>query len=106
VAGSLVFLWRGRDALAAKFIGIIFAEEDVPLLAALKDFFLLRGDAPADFDFDFFLFLKDVSDGLHDMLANSIAVLDELDFVALDEEINDLVGDTDNFFAAQSHDSV
>ena len=102
----MVFFGGGGDALAAEFFGIIFAEKDVPLLAALEDFFFLGGDALADFEFDLLLVLEDICKSLNDVLADGVAVLDELDFVGLDEEIDDLVGDADNFFAAQSHGSV
>ena len=103
MAGLLVFFGGCGNTNAAEFIGIVFAEEDVPLLAAFEDFFFLGSDALADFDLDFFFFAKDFGNGLNDMLANGVAVFDELDFVALHEKIGDLVGDTHNFFAAQSH---
>jgi hypothetical protein len=46
---SVPVVWRGGNAHAAKFILVILFVEDVPLLAAFKDFFFLRGDALADF---------------------------------------------------------
>jgi len=101
--GLLVLFGGGGDTHAAEFIGIVFAEEKVPLLAAFEDFFFLGRDALADFDLDLFFLAEDIGDGLDDVLADGVAVLDKLDFIALHEKIGDLIGDADNFFAAQSH---
>ena len=99
----MVLFGGGGDAHTTEFVGIVFAEENFPFLAALEDFLLLGSDAFADFDLDLFFFAKDIGDGLDDVLADGIAVLDKLDFVALHEEIGDLMGNADDFFAAQSH---
>jgi hypothetical protein len=101
-----VFFGGCGYALAAKFFGVIFPVEDVPLFAAFEDFFFLGSDALADFGFDFFLVAEDVGHGLDHVLTDGVAVLDEFDFVALHQKIDDLMGDADNFFAAQSHNSV
>jgi hypothetical protein len=37
------------------------------------------------------------------VLTNGVAIFDEDDVVALHQEIDDLVGDTYNFFTAQAH---
>ena len=103
VAGFLMLFGCGRDTLAAKFFGIVFAEEDIPFFAAFQDFLLLGSDALADLDLDFLFFFEDIGDGLDNVLANGVAVLHEFDIVALDEQFDNLVGDADNFFAAQSH---
>ena len=103
MAGLLVLFGGGGDTHAAEFIGIVFAEEEVPFLAAFDDFLFLGRDALADFDLDLFFLAKDIGDGLDDVLADGVAVLDKLDFIALHEKIGDLMGDADNFFAAQSH---
>src|SRR5271157_3176359 len=103
VASLLMFFWSGSDAGAAQFIGIIFAEEDVPLFAAFQNFFFLRGDLLADFHFDLFFLAKNVGHGLDHVLADGIAVLDKFDFIALDQQVHDLVRDTHDFFAGQSH---
>ena len=83
MARFLVFFGGGRDTHAAEFFGIVFAEEDFPLFATLEDFLLLRSDAFPNFDLDFFFLAKDVADGLDNVLTDGVAVLDELDFVAL-----------------------
>jgi len=103
VAGLLVLFGGGGDTHAAEFIGIVLAEEEIPLLTAFDDFLFLGSDALADFGFDLFFFAQDVGDGLDDVLADGVAVFDELDFIALHEKIGDLMGDADDFFAAQSH---
>ena len=103
VAGLLVFFRGCGDAHAAEFFAVILAEEDVPLFAAFKNFFFLGSDALANFHFDFFFFAEDVGHGLNHVLTNSVAVFDEDDVVALHQEIDDLVGDTYNFFTAQAH---
>jgi hypothetical protein len=103
VAGLLMFFGCGGDTHAAEFIGIVFAEEKFPLLAAFEDFLFLGRDALADFDLDLFFLAEDIGDGLDDVLADGVTVLDKLDFIGLHQKIGDLMGDADNFFAGQSH---
>jgi len=54
VAGFLMLFGSGGNPRAAQLIGIIFAEQEVPLFAAFQNFLFLRGDFFADFNFDFF----------------------------------------------------
>jgi hypothetical protein len=103
VAGFLVFFRSGGDALAAKFFGIVLAEQDVPFFAAFQDFFLLGSDAFADFHFDFFFFAKDIGHCLDHVLTDGVAILDEFHLVGLHQQIYQLMRDAHNFFAAQSH---
>src|ERR1700676_395885 len=100
----LVFFGGGGDAHAAEFFGVVFAVQDLPLFAAFDDFFFLGSDALADFEVGFFFFAERGGDNLDDMLANGVAIVDEFDVVAGDEDVGDLVRDADNFFAAESHD--
>src|SRR6266481_1625272 len=102
VAGFLVLFGGGGDAGAAEFVGIILAEQQVPLLAAFENFFFLRGDLLADFDLDFFFLAQDVGHGLDHVLADSVAVFDKFHFVALHQQVHDLVRDAHHFFPAQS----
>src|SRR5260370_22565658 len=72
----------GGDSHAAELIAVILAIEDVPLFAALENFFLLRSDALADFGVGFLFVLQRGGENLHDLLADGVAVLDEFHFVA------------------------
>src|SRR5689334_11643327 len=56
------------DAHAAKFILVILLVEDVPLLAAFEDFFLLRSDSLADFQLDLFFVFQRGGQNLHHLL--------------------------------------
>jgi len=106
VPGLLVLL-RGRgDSHASEFLGVVFAEQNVPFLTAFEDFLFLRSDALADLDFDLLLFLQDVGHGLDHVLTDGVAVLDELDFIALHQQIHDLVGNANDLLSAQTHGSV
>src|SRR5260370_33813430 len=49
---------RGGDSHAAELVAVILAIEDVPLFAALENFFLLRSDALADFGVGFLFVLQ------------------------------------------------
>src|SRR5579859_6273556 len=93
----------GGDSQPAKFVGIILAVEDVPLLAILKNFFFLRGDFLADFEIRLFFFVKSSRQDLHDLLADGVAVFHEFHVVAGNQHVRDLMGNSYNFFAAQSH---
>jgi hypothetical protein len=103
VAGFLVLFESSGDTGAAKFVGIIFAEEHIPLLAAFENFLFLRGDALANLLLEFFFIAEDVGDGLDHVLTDGVAVLDEFHFIALHQKIDDLVRDANDFFAGQSH---
>src|SRR6266849_10098532 len=93
----------GGDAHAAEFVGVILAVEDVPLFAALKDLFFLRGDAFADFGVGFFFFFQRGGKNLHDLLTNGVAVLDKLHLVAGDQHFGNLMRQANDFFPAESH---
>ncbi len=95
-----MFFGGGGHPHAAKFLGIIFAKEQIPLFAAFENFFFLRGDALAGFELGFFFFAQCGGNDLNDLTTNGIAVVDEIDVVAGDQDIGQLVGDADNFFAA------
>ena len=100
----LVFFGAGGDAHAAEFFGVVLAIEDFPLFAAFDDFLFLRSNAFADLEVGFFFFAERGGHDLDDLLANGVAIVDEFDIVAGDEDVGDLVRDADNFFAAESHD--
>ena len=38
-----MFFWRGGDAHAAKFFGVILSKQQIPLFAAFENFFFLAG---------------------------------------------------------------
>ena len=100
MSGFLVFFRGGGNAHAAELFAVIFTEKDVPLFATFKNLFFLGSDALADFDLDFFFFAENVGHSLDHVLTNSVAVFDKDDIVALHQEIDDLVRDAYNFFAA------
>jgi len=54
----------------------------------------------------FFFLAENVGHGLDHVLANGVAVFDEFHFIALHQQIHDLVGDAHDFFAGQSHSVV
>src|SRR5579864_4604619 len=93
------------NAQAPEFILIILSVQHVPLFAAFQDFFLLRGNAFADFQLDLFLVAEHVGQDLNDLLANRVAVINEFHFVAGHQHLGDLVRESDNFFTAQSQHS-
>src|SRR5579859_5012862 len=93
----------GGDSQPAKLVGIILAVEDVPLLAILKNFFFLRGDFLADFEIRLFFFVKSSRQDLHDLLADGVAVFHKFHVVAGNQHVRDLMRDSYNLFAAQSH---
>src|SRR3981081_1480563 len=80
---------RGGNAHAAKFILVILLVEDVPLLAAFDDFFFLRSDFLAHFQFDFLFVFQRSRQNLHHLLANSVAVVDKFDFLAVHQHVRD-----------------
>src|SRR5260370_13046257 len=100
---TVAIVGRGGNAHAAEFIEVILLVEHVPFLAAFQDFLLLRGDAFAHFQLDFFFVAQHGRQNLHDLLADGVAVVDEFHVVAVDQHLGDLVRNSDNFFAAQSH---
>src|SRR6516162_144208 len=106
VPRPLVFFWSGRNPHAAQFFGIIFAEQHVPLFAALEDLLFLRSNPLANLLLDSFLFLQDIRHRLHHVLPDGVAVLHEFHFVALHQQVDDLVRDANHFFARQSHFSL
>ena len=95
-----MFFGSGGHTHAAKFFGIIFAKQQIPLFAAFENFFFLRGDALAGFELGFLFFAQRGGENLNDLTPDGVAVVDEIDVVAGDQDIGQLVGDADNFFAA------
>ncbi len=77
--------------------------EDVPLLAAFQDFFLLRGDFLAHFQFNLLFVFQRGRQNLHDLLANRVAVVDEFHFFAFDQHFRYLVREPYDFFAGEAH---
>src|SRR5712692_1302870 len=102
---SVAIVGRGGNAHAAELIEVILLVKNVPLLAAFQDFLFLRGNAPADFQLDFFFVSQHGGQNLDDLLADGVAVVDEFHIVAVDQHLGDLVRNSDNFFAAESHRS-
>ena len=76
------------DAQPFESLAIISAVQDVPLFAALEDFFFLRGDLRADFGINLFFELQQRRKNVDDFLANGVAVFDEIYFGTGDEKIN------------------
>src|SRR5438552_6617705 len=93
----------GGDARAAKLILVILLVENVPLLAAFEDFFLLRSDSLADFQLDLLFVFQSGRQNLNHLLPNGVAVVDEFHFLALDKYVRDLVRQPNNFFPGQAH---
>src|SRR5271155_1823836 len=85
---------------AAKFLGIIFAKEQIPFFATFENFFFLRGDALAGFELGFLFFAQRGGENLNDLTPDGVAVVNEIHVLAGDQDISQLVGDADNFFAA------
>jgi len=98
-----MFLGGRGYAHAAKFFGIVFAIEEVPLFAALEDFFLLRSNAFAGLEFSFFFLAERGGEDFDDLTTDGVAVVNKLDVIAGYQDVGELVGDADNFFAAKSH---
>src|SRR5579859_483975 len=95
----------GGDAHAAKFVGVVFAVEHVPFFAAFENFFFLRSDFLAHFDVRLFFFAQRISEDRHDLLADGVAVFNEVHFLARNQYFGDLMGESNNFLAAKSHSS-
>src|SRR5215467_4736914 len=93
----------GGDPEAPQFILVILFVQHIPLFAAFQDLFLLRGDTLADFQLNLFFVAEHGRQNLHDLLANRIAVVNKLHFVAGHEHVRDLVRQPDNLLSAQSH---
>src|SRR5882762_11759834 len=91
------------DAHAAKLILVILLVEDVPLLAAFQNFFFLRSDSLADFQFDLLFLFERGGQNLHHLLANGVAVVDEFHVFAGDKHFGDLVREPYDFFAGKAH---
>jgi hypothetical protein len=89
---AAVFLRGCGYAHAAKFFGIVLAIEEVPLFAALDDFFLLRSNAFAGFEFSFFFLAEGGGEDFDDLTADGVAVVNELDVVAGHQDVGELVG--------------
>src|SRR5882672_225829 len=89
----------GGNAQAAKFVGVILAIEDVPLLAVFEDFLFLRRNLLADFEVGLFFFVERRGQDLHYLLADRVAVLNKLHVVAGDQHVSNLMGQSDNLFA-------
>src|SRR5229473_2885310 len=102
-SGAMAVVGRGGDAHAAKLILVIFFVEDVPLLAAFQDFFLLRSDFLAHFQFNLLFFFQCGGQNLHDLLSNGVAVVDEFHFFAFDQHFRYLVREPYDFFAGEAH---
>src|SRR6266849_542825 len=93
------------NAHAAQFIEVILPVEDVPLLAAFENFFFLRSDPLAHFQFDLLFFFQRGGQNLHHLLANRVAVINKFYFFALDKHVSDLMREAYAFFAGQAHRS-
>src|ERR1700676_211000 len=93
----------GGDAHAAEFVGVILAVEDVPLFAALENFFFLRGDALAHFGVGLLFFFQRGGKNLHHLLTDGVAVLDKFHFVAGHQHFGDLMRKANDFFPAEPH---
>src|SRR6266576_5971877 len=100
---ALEVVWSGGDAHAAKLILVILLVEDVPLLAAFQDFFFLRSDSLAHFQFDLLFLFERGGQNLHHLLANGVAVVDEFHFFAGDKHFGDLVRQPYDFFSREAH---
>src|SRR5271170_2973279 len=99
---AMLFRRRGY-AHTAQLLRIILAIEQIPLFAALENFFFLRGNAFARFELGLLFFAQRGGQDLDDLAANGVAVVDEIDVLAGHQHIGELVRDADNFFAAKSH---
>src|SRR4029077_3196411 len=62
-----------------------------------------RGDFFADFQVRLLFFVERGGDDLHHLLADGVAVFNKFYIVAGYQHVRDLMGDSDNLFAAQSH---
>src|SRR5712664_4566154 len=102
-SGAMAVVGSGSDAHAAKFILVILFVHDVPLLAAFQDFFFLRSDFLAHFQFNLLFVFKCCGQNLHHLLANGVAVVDEFHFFAFDTHFRDLVREPYDFFAGEAH---
>src|SRR5277367_512967 len=94
---AMFFGSRGHTH-AAKFLGIILAKEQIPLFAAFENLFFLRGNALAGLELGFFFFAQRGGKDLDDLTADGVAVVDEIDVIAGDQDVGQLVGDADNLF--------
>src|SRR5208337_1311582 len=101
--GLLMFFRGGRNSLTTKLFCVVLSKQHVPFLTAFQNFFLLGGDALAHFDFHLLFFLQYVGHGLHYVLTDRVAVFYKFHFISLDQQIDELMGDAHNLFAAQSH---
>jgi hypothetical protein len=91
------------DAQALEPFGVILAVEDVPLFAALEDLFFLRTNFRADVRVYLLLKFEKRGDNGDDFLANSVAVLDKIDFRTGNKKVDDAMGEANRFFAGESH---
>src|SRR5690242_4112497 len=96
---------RGGDSHSTQLVCVVFPVKDVPLLAVFENFLFLRGDFLADFQVSFFFFVQRGGQDLNDLLPDGVAVFDEFHVIARNQHVRDLMGHSDNFFAAQSHSS-
>src|SRR5882762_217181 len=94
---------RSGNSHAAKFILIILFMEDIPLLAAFEDFFFLRSDFLADFQFNLLFVFQRSRQDLHHLLPNGVAVVDKFHFLAVHQHVRDLVREPYDFFAGEAH---
>src|SRR5712692_6055462 len=99
---AMAVIGSGGNAHAAKFIVVILLMKDVPLLAAFEDFFFLRSDSFAHFQFDFLFVFQCGSQNLHHLLANRVAIVNEFNFFAFHKYFSDLVREPYNFFAGEA----
>src|SRR6266851_5791384 len=100
---AMAVVGSGSNAHAAKFIVVILLMKDVPLLAAFEDFFFLRSDSFAHFQFDFLFVFQRGSQNLHHLLANRVAIVNEFNFFAFHKYFSDLVREPYDFFAGEAH---
>src|SRR5437016_4409271 len=98
---AMAVVRSGGDAHAAKLILVILLVEDVPLLATFQDFFFLRSDSLAHFQFDLLFLFERGGQNLHHLLANGVAVVDEFHFFAGDKHFGDLVRQPYDFFSRE-----
>src|SRR5579871_2791132 len=93
----------GRDAESPQLIDVILAIEHVPLFAAFQNFFLLRGDFLTHFRVGLLFFAQGRRQNRYHLLPNGVAVFDEFHFVARYKDVCDLMGEPNDFFAAEAH---
>src|SRR5579859_2323301 len=102
---AVTIVGRGGNSHPPQLVCVILAVEDVPLLAVFENFLFLRGDFLADFQVGFFFFVQRGCQDLDYLLPDRVPVFDEFHVIARNQHVRNLMGHSDNFFAAQSHSS-